>query len=199
MITLAIDTSLAVVELGVYKLSEKSKKPDKLYHSYITPKSYPIRIENILPKELKKITKKINKNPDLVVINLGPGSYTSLRAGLSFVNGWWMGSKEKFAVVGVNGLKAIEAIAGKNTLTGQEERNNRVWTKEGIITREEWDKKPSKTKVFRALPKNSSVVIIGKQKIAMSEIIAYIGIRKYLKTKTHNPLNLKPIYNNKKY
>lgn len=194
----AIDTSLGALEIASYNIQKPeeiqrfSDLPKPEYTRFTPARNRPVKIEDLLPEALERISKSV----DLVAINLGPGSYTSLRTGLAFLAGWKLGGPTvSFETVGINGLEALEQVSLKQA--GQEERNQRIWTTSGVVERKEWDKIPKDKKVLRTLPKEDSYVIIDDKKIAMSSIIAYIGIRKYLKGETVDPSKLQPIYNSK--
>jgi hypothetical protein len=101
MKVIAIDTSSGFVDAVAVADGETIAKATQ------KEKGYPFRVEEHIAGAVKKLVKAQNGLPELVVINLGPGSYTSLRSGISFVKGWYLGlktkggGKEPFKIVGV--------------------------------------------------------------------------------------------------
>jgi len=219
VVCLGIDTSLGVIDIvavaaaGSSTVAKEDKRIRKIAEEYRTGKTWPFHLETELADAVTTVIGKLNNKPEAVAINLGPGSYTSLRSGLAFLKGWYLAEKAKtgkepFVIVGVNGLSALAQLAGFEVF--QEERNNRYWrlikSKKGdpaakveLIEKNatvptESGQALSKNAAIRMLPKVSSYVNIGKRKYRMGEIIASAGIKSYTEKALQKQDTLKPIY-----
>lgn len=116
MKVIAIDTSRGNIDLIATAVAgsstfavDKNQSIKTVEKRFETAKAWPFRIEEHIATAVKKVLEKLGETPDLVIINLGPGSYTSLRSGIAFVNGWYQGLKKK------NGKEPFELVGVKNS------------------------------------------------------------------------------------
>ena len=190
MKVISIDTSLGVLEVGAYKGNGSRDTLKEVFYVYDKSNTYPVHLEKKLPKAMTNALEGLGGEADLVVVNIGPGSYTGLRSAISFLNGWWLGLEQadRPAIVGISGLTAIKTYADTKDTVGQEERNGRIWALgKGAPV------------ILRVLPRASKTVNIGSKDVAMARILAYTGISEYKRGKKVEPTELRPIYGQKSY
>jgi len=99
LLVLGVETSTESTSLGIIR----GKEPLYEVNSY-TPFTHSEKI-NVLLVNLFKVLNVNYKNLDLVAISIGPGYFTALRVGLSFVKA--IEFVHKLPVVGVNTLDAL--------------------------------------------------------------------------------------------
>lgn len=199
MMVLGIDTSIGVIDLTA--VAAKEDRVELLAKEKRTSKSWPFHLENELSCALASLFDNLTSSPDLVAINLGPGSYTSLRSGLAFLKGWYLSKKEKigkepFKLIGLNGLEALEEFSGQKAL--QEERNKRYWRISPSTRKTELVEKnaiaSNKDVLIRKSSSEDPYILIHGKKYGMSEIVARVAIKRYTNYAKIPVTKLIPIY-----
>jgi len=222
MIVLSLDTTMCGVEAWLGKIEHESKcgnKCDVKDKKILCKTAFSPHVEDVIDKFIFDIlTESGILLPDLVIINRGPGSFTSTRVGISFVNGWFQGSAEKFKVLGICGLKAVGEyirntnLGKRNFIIGQEERGERFWIIkcEGYVFSDIYVLDSYKictlkddTDLFlMKRVDQSKIVFVDKNGAEISDLsltyaCALIGYKRFIGGKISNILKIVPIYSGK--
>ena len=158
---LAFDTSLNKTYLAVESngniTSETIKSTDDKYHSAF------------LVKKIVEMLKNNNLKPqdiDLITTNIGPGSFTGIRVGLTVARAFAQSINAK--TVGVNSLELISKAYGLPAITILDARKNKAYTgNDNFVKLEELEN-------LKNLINNFSGKIIADTK--MTEYLAQQGI-----------------------
>ncbi len=198
MLVLAFDTCLdktyVVLRTEEKFLSSYSIESDERnYHS-----AY-------LISKIKNILKENNKTPqdiDLIASNIGPGSFTGIRACTTVLR--VMAQQLNCKAVGVSSLEILSRADADNSIVALDARKNKAYLYDkklfGAVDLEEVEEKIKGRKVItddrlleRFNPIGKEVVSYQQANFKLGEILSEIALEK-IKTEDGNWAKIKPLY-----
>ena len=167
---------------------------DKNYHSayLISTIVEMLKKENLEPKDL-----------DCIAIDIGPGSFTGIRACTTVAR--MLAQQLNIKAIGVSSLEILSRISGENDLVALDARKNKAYVYDseilGAVELEEVDKIVSNRKLItdnslydRFSQHTQDIISYQQQEFQLGEILAKIALEKLEQGIDADWRKLKPLY-----
>ena len=167
---------------------------DKNYHSayLISTIVEMLKKENLEPKDL-----------DCIAIDIGPGSFTGIRACTTVAR--MLAQQLNIKAIGVSSLEILSRISGENDLVALDARKNKAYVYDseilGAVELEEVDKIVSNRKLItdnslydRFSQHTQDIICYQQQEFQLGEILAKIALEKLEQGIDADWRKLKPLY-----
>jgi tRNA threonylcarbamoyladenosine biosynthesis protein TsaB len=203
---LAIETSASVCAVGFYS---NSKVIDE-YNS-----NAPMKHSELIGHYVEQGLAKINEEIHLVAVAVGPGSFTGLRIGLSYAQGFCFGKNIPIVGVSNHQLLARQSDKTKKTFTVIDAHRQELYLaghKHNYLMDIESHKIIRRTDIDKELPSNSQLIfvrgtldkktvnklsdgnIICLETEYKTSVLSELGQIKFSQQGEHSPENLEPMY-----
>lgn len=195
---LAFDTCLDKTYVTLYTNNKFVNKVilsnDKNYHSAYL-------ISTIV--EMLKANNLTPSNLDYIATDIGPGSFTGIRASVTVAR--MLAQQLNIKAIGVSSLEILSKILAENDLVALDARKNKAYLFDnkilGAIDLEEVDKKIQEKRVItdnslleRFSSKASDAISYQQKEYPLGEILAKIALKKIQNGENADWRSLKPLY-----